>query len=113
MKNRQWTKEFFIAALVRAIKTAAQVMLSMITVGAALTSFDWVQILSISGTSFVYSMLTSIVFGIPEGEFQGTLTFSLRESEHDGEVIPVLKITTPGDELIERNNINLKVEKEI
>lgn len=113
MKNRQWTKEFFIAALIRAIKTAAQVMLSMITVGAALTSFDWVQILSISGTSFVYSMLTSIVFGIPEGEFQGTLTFSLKEAEHDGEVIPVLKITTPGDELIERNNINLKVEKEI
>ena len=111
--KRQWTKEFFIAALIRAIKTAAQVMLSMITVGAAITSFNWIQILSITGTSFVYSILTSIVFGIPEGEFQGTLTFSMKEAEHDGEVIPVLKITTPGDELIERNNINLKVEKEI
>ena len=113
MRNRQWTKDFLIAALIRATKTAAQVMLSMITVGAAITSFDWIQILSITGTSFVYSILTSIVFGIPEGEFQGTLTFSMKEAEHDGEVIPVLKITTPGDELIERNNINLKVEKEI
>lgn len=113
MKNRQWTKEFFIAALIRAIKTAAQVMLSMITVGAAITSFDWLQILSITGTSFVYSILTSIVFGIPEGEFQGSLTFSQREAESDGQVIPVLKIDIPGNELLDRSNVNIKVEKEM
>lgn len=113
MRNRQWTKEFFIAALIRAIKTAAQVMLSMITVGAAITSFDWIQILSITGTSFVYSILTSIVFGIPEGEFQGSLSFSKSEYNEDGAVTPVLKIDIPGNELLDRNNVNIKVEKEI
>lgn len=113
MRNRQWTKEFFIAALIRAIKTAAQVMLSMITVGAAITSFDWLQILSITGTSFVYSILTSIVFGIPEGEFQGSLSFSKSEYDEDGVVTPVLKIDVPGNELLNRNNVNIKVEKEI
>ncbi len=113
MRNRQWTKAFFIAALIRAIKTAAQVMLSMITVGAAITSFDWIQILSITATSFVYSMLTSIVFGIPEGEFQGSLSFSKSEYDEDGVVTPVLKIDVPGNELLNRNNVNIKVEKEI
>lgn len=112
MKNRQFTKEFFMAALIRAVKTSAQVMLSMLTVGAAITSFDWVQILSITATSFVYSILTSIVLGIPEGEFQGSLSF-MRDEGKDGVVTPALKIDIPGNELLDRNQINIKVEKEI
>lgn len=111
--KRQWTKDFIIAALIRATKTAAQVMLSMITVGAAITSFDWIQILSITATSFVYSILTSVVFGIPEGEYQGSLSFSKTEAKEDNVVTPVLKIDIPGNELLTRNNINIKVEKEI
>ena len=110
--KRQWTKDFFIAALIRAIKTAAQVMLSMLTVGAAITSFNWVQITSIAATSFIYSILTSIVFGIPEGEYQGSLSFD-KNDEKDGLVTPVLKIDIPGNDLMDRNKINIKVEKEI
>lgn len=102
-----------MAALVRAIKTAAQVMLSMLTVGVAITNFNWSQILAISGTSFVYSILTSVAFGIPEGEFQGTLSFSKSDADEDGAVIPVLKIDVPGNELLNRNKVNIKVEKEI
>lgn len=111
--NGRFTKDFFIAALIRAFKTGAQVMLSMLTVGAAITSFDWVQILSITATSVVYSMLTSIVFGIPEGEYQGSLSFSKSDTEEDNAVIPVLKIDIPGNELLDRNKVNIKVEKEI
>ena len=109
--KRQWTKDFFIAALIRAIKTAAQVMLSMLTVGVAITRFNWLEILSIAGTSFIYSILTSIVFGIPEGEYQGSLSFD-KNDEKDGTYMPVLKIDIPGNDLIERNQINIKVEKE-
>lgn len=104
-------KDFFIAALIRALKTAAQVMLSMITVGAAITSFDWIQILSITATAFVYSILTSIVFGIPEGEYQGSLSFTPNE-DNDGVVTPVLKIDIPGNDLLIRSKINIKVDKE-
>lgn len=111
--NGRFTKDFFIAALIRALKTGAQVMLSMLTVGAAITSFDWVQILSISATSFIYSILTSIVFGIPEGEYQGSLSFSKTDTEEDGTVIPVLKMDITGNELLDRNKVNIKVEKEI
>ena len=110
MSNRI-TKDFLLAALIRAIKTGAQVMLSMITVGAAITSFNWVQILSITATSFVYSILTSIVFGIPEGEYQGKL--HMEDYNNDGNPVPVISFDIPGENISERNNINIKVEKEM
>ena len=59
------TKEWFIAALIRAIKTMAQVMISMIGVGAAFSDVDWVKILSVAGVSGILSILTSIA-GLPE-----------------------------------------------
>ena len=108
--SARFTKDFLIAALIRAIKTAAQVMLSMITVGAAITSFDWVQILSITATSFIYSILTSIVFGIPEGEYQGRMSLQAGDEENNSAV--VLSIDTPYDQLIEKGRANIKVEKE-
>ena len=108
--NGRFTKDFLIAALIRALKTAAQVMLSMITVGAAITSFDWVQILSITATSFVYSLLTSIVFGIPEGEYQGIMKLEPGDEQNNSAVI--LSITTPYDKLIENGRANIKVERE-
>lgn len=67
------TKEWFIAALVRAIKTMAQTMLGMITVGAAMKDFNWSYILSVAAVAGIYSMLTSIVAGCPEAKYDGTL----------------------------------------
>ena len=109
MKNRI-TKDFLIAALIRAFKTACQVMLSMLTVGAAITSFDWLQILSITATSFVYSILTSIVFGIPEGEYQGTIGLQAGDEENNSAV--VLSITTSYEKCIDKGHINLKVKED-
>lgn len=106
------TKDFIVAALVRAIKTAAQVMLSMITVGAAITGFDWKNIIAIAATSFVYSMLTSIVLGVPEGEYQGSLSFT-KDEARDGIITPALKIDIPGNDLLNSKSVNIKVEKEI
>ena len=108
--NGRFTKDFIVAALVRALKTGAQVLLSMLTVGAAITSFDWLQMLSITATSVVYSLLTSIVFGIPEGEYQGSIGLMPGDEENNAAV--VLKIDTPYDKLIETGRANLRVEKE-
>lgn len=59
-------KEWAFAALVRAIKTAAQTAVSLIGTGAVgFTDLDWVQIASVSGVTAVVSILTSIA-GIPE-----------------------------------------------
>ena len=64
MKN-VFTKEWFKAAAVRAIKTIAQTAVSMITVGSALSEINWPYVASVAIVAGVYSMLTSIA-GLPE-----------------------------------------------
>lgn len=61
MKNKKWLK----AACIRATKTMAQTALSMLTIGQAVTDVNWVNVVSISVTAGVISVLTSIV-GLPE-----------------------------------------------
>ena len=81
MKNK-YTKEWLKAALIRAVKTAAQVILSMITVGKALDEFDWVKIASVGVVAFLYSIITSLA-GLPEvknGE-DGTLLIDTTDPE--------------------------------
>lgn len=59
-------KEFWIGALKRAAWTAAQTALSFITLGMAVQDVDWLNVLSVSALAAVYSILKSIVVGIPE-----------------------------------------------
>ena len=70
---KEWLKD----ALIRAVKTFAQTFASMIAVGAAVSEVDWLRALSVSGVSFVLSMLTSVA-GLPE-------TPTKREQPPDGE----------------------------
>lgn len=58
--------DWFYAAGVRALKTMAQTALGMFTVGMAINDITWLQILSISVVAGLYSILTSIVTGLPE-----------------------------------------------
>lgn len=64
-KSNVDTKKWFINAGIRAVKTFAQTAVSLITVGNMITDLDWIQIIGISTTSAVVSILTSIA-GIPE-----------------------------------------------
>lgn len=68
-----WTK----AAGVRAIKTFAQVAVSMLTVGQAVMDVNWVNVLSVSAVAAVISVLTSVA-GIPEVQSRGRVNRSLR-----------------------------------
>lgn len=67
------TKEWAMAALTRAIKTMAQTALGMFTVGAAIQEINVLNILSVAVVAGIYSILTSIVTGVPEATFSGTL----------------------------------------
>lgn len=58
-------KIWFQAAFIRAIKTIAQTMLGMITVGAALNEVNWIYILSVAVVAGIVSILTSVA-GLPE-----------------------------------------------
>lgn len=60
------TKEFWKAALIRCLKTFCQTAVSLMTVGQAISSFNWLEIVEISATAAVASILTSIATGLPE-----------------------------------------------
>lgn len=60
---RTWIK----CALVRAIKTVAQTMVSLLSVGyVGLGDVPWIGVLSASALAGLLSILTSIIGGIPE-----------------------------------------------
>ncbi len=83
-------KEFWKSALIRAIKTIAQTLLSSITVGQALSDINWITILSISVVAGICSILTSIITGLPEVESDGELVI---EKNDDDMPVVKLKIT--------------------
>lgn len=62
--GRDW-KAWAKAALIRAIKTFAQSFVGCIAVGAAMEEVQWLRALSVSGVSFVLSIMTSLA-GLPE-----------------------------------------------
>lgn len=63
---KKLTKDFVKALIIRAIWTMAEAALSMITIGATVTEVQWGHILSVSLVAGVYSVLKSVVTGLPE-----------------------------------------------
>ena len=60
-----FTKEWFRAAGIRAIKTVAQTAVATIGSAAIISAVDWKMVLSASLLAGVLSMLTSVA-GLPE-----------------------------------------------
>jgi hypothetical protein len=57
-----WTKEFWIQAAERAIKTFAQVMLGFLVVGqSGVLNVDWANTLSVSAVAAFASILMSLI----------------------------------------------------
>lgn len=79
--NNIFTKEWLIPALNRAVRTMVQVALTMFTVGQRLTEIDWVTIISCSIVAGIYSLGTSVVLGIPEGDAIGTVNLDKYEGD--------------------------------
>ena len=68
MKNKGiFTKEWFVAAGIRALKTCAQTAIATIGTSAVMSEVNWLMVLSASLLSGILSMLTSIA-GLPEVE---------------------------------------------
>ena len=62
-------KEWAVAALTRAVKTAAQTAVALIGTGAVgFTDLDWARIASVAGVAAVLSLLTSVATDLPEVE---------------------------------------------
>lgn len=59
-------KAFWEAAGIRALRTFIQVILAVWTAGQLITDVDWKFVLLSAASSAVYSLLTSILAGLPE-----------------------------------------------
>ena len=64
----KFTVKWFQAALIRALRTAAQVALSMFTIGMAIHDINWMNVLSVTAVAAIYSLVTSIATDLPELE---------------------------------------------
>ena len=60
------TKEFWRAALIRAIRTMAQTAVAMIGTATVIGAVDWQMVISASILAGILSVLTSIGTGLPE-----------------------------------------------
>ena len=101
----KFTIEWLKAAAVRALRTAAQVALTMLTVGMTMNDVDWIQLVSVSAVAAVYSILTSIVTDLPEVGSDGTMAV-----DESGKVSGV-DLQISGDDLIRKQLIKLNVTK--
>ncbi len=59
-------REFFKAALVRAVYTVAETAIGVIGTSAILSEVDWKMVLSASALAGIVSILKSIAVGMPE-----------------------------------------------
>ena len=64
MKN-VFTKEWFEAALIRAIRTFAQSAIAVIPIEVSITEVSWLHVLGCAALAAVLSLLTSLA-GLPE-----------------------------------------------
>lgn len=60
------TKEFWKAALIRALRTIAQTAVATIGTTAAMQDVNWIMVGSTSLLAGILSILTSIATGLPE-----------------------------------------------
>ena len=87
------TLEFWKAAGIRALRTFIQVILAVWTAGQLITEVDWKFLLLSAFSSAVYSILTSILSGLPEVNLTDTLyaldnePYDEEEEEDDGDII--------------------------
>lgn len=79
--TQQKLKDWAIAALIRAVKTAAQTALAMIPVGVTIAEVSWLTVCGTAALAAVLSLLTSVA-GLPE--------------VHDGETLSSILSTVEG-----------------
>lgn len=77
--------EFWKAAGIRAFRTFLQVILAVWTAGQLITEVDWKFVILSAFSSAVYSMLTSILAGLPEAKLSETLYALDNDPDEDDE----------------------------
>ncbi len=103
----KFTLEWFKAAGIRMLRTAAQVALGMITVGMTVKEVDWLNVLSVSVVAAVYSLLTSIITDLPETGNDGVVNVL------PGGDIGGIDINLENEELMKKGLVKLRVNETV
>ena len=77
--------EFWKAAAIRSFRTFLQVILAVWTAGQLITEVDWKFLLLSAFSSAVYSLLTSVLAGLPEVKLSDTLYALDNDPDEDEE----------------------------
>ena len=72
-------KQFWKAIAIRAIRTFLQVVLAVWTAGTLITEVDWKMLLLSAVSASIYSVLTSLLTGLPEVEYSQHIYMSVDE----------------------------------
>lgn len=78
-------RKFWKATAIRAIRTFLQVILAVWTAGTLITDVDWKMLLLSAVSASIYSVLTSLLTGLPEVDYEKHIYMSAEEPE-DSEV---------------------------
>lgn len=101
-------KELFKAAFIRAAHTFLQSVVGMLTVGKAITDFDWKGIILVSLTTALISFIKSLLIGTPETSTDGTMVVNTTDPEKD---IYSMVLDKDFDELVDKTVVKFKVQK--
>ena len=106
---KTFTKDFFIAALKRALHAFAQTALSFITIGVTFYEVDWMKMLSVATVAMIYSLIKSMAVGIPEADNDGSLLI-----DESGETTKwLLKVDTPLEDVSKMKAVRLIVDPHV
>lgn len=100
------TKDFFIKACIRAVRTMAQVALGMITVGMPMGEIDWKNVVSVALVAGIYSVLMAIATGIPEDKIDGEIVI---DDNYEDVTKWLLNVKSNPDDIPNMDSVRLKV----
>lgn len=101
----KFTLEWFKAAGIRMLRTAAQVALGMLTVGMTISEVDWLNVLSVSAVAAVYSLLTSIITDLPEIGSDGVVQIG------PGGDVTGINVDLDAEDILKKGLVKLKVKE--
>ena len=78
-KGQTMNKQFWKATGIRAVRTFLQVVLAVWTAGTLITEVDWKMLLLSAISASIYSVLTSLLTGLPEVEYSQHIYMSTDE----------------------------------
>ena len=105
--DKKFTKELLVYSFTRALWTFLEAVLSCLTVGVAIWSFDWIHILSIAATAFLIAFIKCMLVGVPEAYSDG---FMIVDDSDADRTRWLFDLNTDVEDIYKKKSISLIVK---